>query len=320
MRRVHIPNVLRGLAVAVLLASPTVILFLQAHGSIGPGYGCWMFIAVPFAVGLLAALVRGWRTPCRLRSSLAAATWAIVGSSILLLVAWIEGIICIVMALPLALPLALLGGWIGHQLQAGRWRPASHPVAYSIAWLALPLIALTETAVAPEPPLYAVRTAIEIDAPPERVWRHVVSFSELPPPTDWLFHTGVAYPIRAEIDGTGVGAIRRCVFSTGTFVEPIEVWDEPLLLRFSVTDNPPPLDELNPFGEVHPAHLEGHLVSERGQFLLTPLPGGRTLLEGTTWYRHGLWPASYWRLWSDFIIHRIHLRVLRHVETLAEAP
>jgi hypothetical protein len=43
-------------------------------------------------------------------------------------------------------------------------------------------------------------------------------------------------------------------------------------------------------------------------------------LEGTTWYRHGLWPAEYWRWWSDAIIHRIHLRVLRHVRMLAEQP
>lgn len=29
-------------------------------------------------------------------------------------------------------------------------------------------------------------------------------------------------------------------------------------------------------------------------------------------------PATYWRLWSDAIVHRIHLRVLRHIKQLAE--
>ncbi len=61
-----------------------------------------------------------------------------------------------------------------------------------------------------------------------------------------------------------------------------------------------------------------HLLSRRGQFRITPLPNGDTLLEGTTWYQHGLWPAQYWRCWSDAIIHRIHLRVLNHVRMLAE--
>jgi hypothetical protein len=69
---------------------------------------------------------------------------------------------------------------------------------------------------------------------------------------------------------------------------------------------------------VHPPHLEGFLASNGGQFHLTPLSGGRTRPEGTTGYRHHLWPVHYWQLWSDFIIHRIHLRVLRLVKALAE--
>ena len=74
----------------------------------------------------------------------------------------------------------------------------------------------------------------------------------------------------------------------------------------------------SPWGDVHPKHLAGYMVSKQGQFQLTRLPGNRTLLQGTTWYQHGLWPAAYWRWWSDAILHRIHLRVLTHIRTLAE--
>jgi hypothetical protein len=125
--------------------------------------------------------------------------------------------------------------------------------------------------------------------------------------------------IRARIEGSGAGAVRRCEFSTGAFVEPIEVWDEPRLLRFSVTSNPAPMQEWNPLFAIHPPHLDGFLVSKEGQFLLTPLPGGKTRLTGSTLYQHGLWPAAYWRLWSDPIIHAIHDRVLRHIKTLTES-
>ena len=34
-----------------------------------------------------------------------------------------------------------------------------------------------------------------------------------------------------------------------TFVEPIEVWEKFRLLRFSVTGQAPPLQELSPYGE-----------------------------------------------------------------------
>ena len=51
--------------------------------------------------------------------------------------------------------------------------------------------------------------------------------------------TGITYPTHAE----GVGAIRKCNFTTGRFLEPITIWDEPNLLEFSVLDQPPPMVE-----------------------------------------------------------------------------
>ena len=76
--------------------------------------------------------------------------------------------------------------------------------------------------------------------------------------------------------------------------------------------------ELTPYRHVHPPHLDGALRSNRGEFLLIPLPGGRTRLEGRTWYEFEMFPQGYWTLWSDLVIHRIHERVLLHVKRLSE--
>ena len=62
------------------------------------------------------------------------------------------------------------------------------------------------------------------------------------------------------------------------------------------------------------------LKCREGQFTLTGLPDGRTRLEGTSWYESRLWPGPYWRLWCDWVAHRIHLRVLNQVKKLAEQP
>jgi hypothetical protein len=78
------------------------------------------------------------------------------------------------------------------------------------------------------------------------------------------------------------------------------------------------MEEWTPYPHIDPPHLHGFMVSNGGQFLLMPLPNGGTRLEGTTWYRHGLWPATYWKAWSDTIIHRIHMRVLTHIRDEAE--
>jgi hypothetical protein len=79
------------------------------------------------------------------------------------------------------------------------------------------------------------------------------------------------------------------------------------------------MKEWSPFADIHPPHLDDFLVSKGGQFHLIRLSDGTTQLEGTTWYQHHMWPAGYWRLWSDSILHQIHRRVLNHVKNLSEA-
>lgn len=272
-------------------------------------YGWTIFVLLPTFLGGAASWTFRPMTAAR-AASVGALT--VGAATCLLLLLGLEGLVCIGMALPLVMPLGALGGWLAY-------RAESSEVAGRAATmlLLLPAATLTWDAKAP-PPGFQVQTQIVVRATPEQVWKHVVAFSELPEPQEWFFRAGLAYPKRARIAGSGPGAVRYCEFSTGDFVEPIEIWDQPHLLRFRVTENPAPMNEWSPHSEIHPKHLNGYLVSKRGEFRLTRLANGRTLLEGTTWYQHGLWPAEYWRLWSDAIIHRIHLRVLNHVRRLAE--
>jgi uncharacterized membrane protein YhaH (DUF805 family) len=282
-------------------------------------YGWSLFVGLPFVLPMLSVVIYGFGREVTLGQALKIGWLWLMVVLVALIATAFEGLICILMMLPLAVPIALLGALIGYCVVAlGSRRPGDLGKVTLVLVALLPTIVGAEHVATPEPLLFTCETSVVVDAPPEAVWRNVVSFSDLDPPDDWVFRTGLAYPIRARIEGTGVGAIRRCEFSTGAFVEPIEVWDEPKLLRFAVTSNPAPMREWNPLFEIHPPHVDGFLVSKRGQFELTPLKGGRTLLRGSTLYQHGLWPASYWRLWSDPIIHRIHDRVLQHIKTLSE--
>ena len=122
----------------------------------------------------------------------------------------------------------------------------------------------------------------------------------------------------SHIEGQGVGATRYCEFTTGAFVEPITVWDPPHRLAFDVTEQPAPMFELSPYRDIHPPHLDGFMRSNRGEFRLVALDDGRTRLEGRTWYEVEMFPQWYWTLWTDSIIHRIHLRVLHHVQRISE--
>lgn len=281
-------------------------------------YGWALFVATPFLLGLLAAVLYGQRQPMSRAAAMRVGLMANAVAGLLLLGLAVEGVFCLAMASPIAAVLGSLGGLVGYAVISTTRRTESPPLLCA-AFLSLPLMMLGEHLTEPPSPLLRVTSAIVVNAPPERVWRHVVTFRDLPPPTEWMFRTGIAYPLRAEIAGRGVGAVRYCQFSTGPFVEPITVWDEPRRLRFAVTANPQPMQEWTPYRHVRPPHLDGFLASRQGQFRLEPMADGRTLLEGTTWYQHHLWPVAYWQVWSDYIIHKIHLRVLRHVQMLAEA-
>jgi uncharacterized membrane protein YhaH (DUF805 family) len=314
-----VPSGKLGSATVAALVSAGLGLVIGWFGtSVLGNYGWTLFVGLPFVMGFLAVMIHGFRQPRGIGSCILTAILAVALAGVGFLFMAMEGAICLIMAAPLAFALGIFGGIVGYLVQKSFWRPQVSPRLLLLVVLFSPLTMGLEKSVPPPLPVLEVKSSVTINAPPETVWRNVVSFSQLPPPREMIFKLGIAYPIRAEITGHGAGAIRRCVFSTGPFVEPIEVWDEPRLLKFSVTQNPEPMQEWTPYRHIHPAHLDDYLQSCGGQFRLVPLHNNRTLLEGTTWYYHHMWPATYWQLWSDQIIHNIHLRVLNHIKTLSE--
>ncbi len=276
-------------------------------------YGLALFVGAPFVMGVVSSFILVRRSDVGRREAITIGQLTLVVSALAILMFALEGALCLAMAYPLAALLAFLGSVLGSVL--GRMSHAG--TAPTGALVALPFLLATDTLFGP-PPVREVLTALEIDARPEDVWAHVVAFPELQPPREWIFRLGIAYPVGARIDGRGVGAVRSCEFSTGAFVEPITAWDPPERLAFDVVAQPPPMREISPYANVFAPHLVDGMVSRRGEFRLVPLPGGRTRLEGRTWYVLDLAPQAYWSLWSDFVVHRIHRRVLEHVAGLSE--
>jgi hypothetical protein len=267
-----------------------------------------LFLGLPFLLGIVSGLFFNYGRRRSVRSTLGVGALAVTVAGGLLLLLALEGLICLLMAAVMAYPLALLGALIGRSMAR-----SGPPVPAAMMLSAWPVFAIAPPWQSGPPPVREVVSAVEIDAPPEVVWRNVVGFSELPPPSEWILRAGIAYPLRARIEGEGVGAVRHCEFTTGAFVEPITAWEPGRRLAFDVASQPPSMREWSPYEIVHAPHVVGSMRSLRGEFRLTALPGGRTRLEGSTWYRLSLAPNAYWSLIADAVIHTIHTRVLRHV-------
>ena len=297
--------VLGGVAFG-LLAVALSVFGLETYGSV-------LFLGAPFTIGLIsgALLNRERRQTARATNLVALLAVSLCGGA--LMVFALEGALCLAMAAVLALPLAILGAHVGRASVVDRRATG----AMVVGW---PLLAVMPWDRPTQFPIRAVVSTIEIDAPPTRVWPNVIGFSDLPAPSEWLLKTGIACPLRAHIEGQGVGSVRYCEFSTGPFVEPITAWDPPNRLAFDVAKQPPSMREWSPYEVVHAPHVVGGMQSLHGEFRITALPNGRSRLRGTTWYRLKMSPGWYWGLYADEIVHVIHLRVLKHIGGLSEAP
>lgn len=276
-------------------------------------YGFALFIVTPLFMGICPVIIYGKKKSITRVEAFNIAALTLLCYFLFMIGFAIEGLICIIMALPFALFIVWIGSLIGHEIIT-KTPKGGVPTIIALLFI-IPIFSFVEKG--SEPSVTSVTTFIDIDASPEVVWENVVEFPQLKEPTEFIFQTGVAYPINAKIKGTGVGAIRYCNFTTGSFVEPITVWDQPKLLAFDVLEQPEPMKEIS-FWDIDAPHLHDYFVSKKGQFKLIALPNGKTRLEGTTWYYHRIKPEFYWKMWSNHIVHAIHNRVLEHIKKNSE--
>jgi hypothetical protein len=288
------------------------LLFVNILGE----YGWSLFVGVPFLLGFASVLLYGYHNPISYKQSVQVSLISVVLFSLMLFILALEGAICLIMGFPILLILAWIGGTIGFSIQERRRKNVLNITIVPL--LFIPLMGIWENLENQPPPIIAVETAVLVAADRQQVWDELLAFSPIEEPNEWIFKSGIAYPTHAEINGRGVGAIRNCTFTTGSFIEPITVWNEPTLLQFSVLDQPPPMAEWSFYEKLEITHLDGYFKSVKGQFKLTKQPDGSTLLEGTTWYQHEISPSFYWRFWSDYVLHKIHLRVLSHIKHKSE--
>ena len=302
---------------AILLApvSSTLISYISVYGF--AEYGWALFLGWPIVMGVISTLIvmangkhTGGQAVLTGLASLA------VVAAVFMLIAF-EGLICIVMSIPLAVPLNMAGVAIGYVISKGIKNAAAKNFYLPLVLIAcFPFLVGFESSTKSQPTLHKVVSTIEIDAPIENVWKTVVAFPQIEKEPEGILRLGFAYPINAKIEGSGVGAIRYCNFNTGPFVEPITEWQEPNLLAFDVKEQPQPMIETSPWGDIHTGHME-YIRSQKGQFRLYE-KDGKTVVEGTTFYTHDIAPDIYWKVYSDEIIHQVHMRVLTHIKDVSE--
>ena len=314
MKKEKILSAILAISITAIIAYLLAILsadFLEV-------YGVGVFLATPFICGLIAVWIYNRKGKKEVGESVSVSLIAGCISLLGFLVVGFEGLICLVMAIPVVLPLFIIGGSVGYAISNAIGNRIVSDTTVMLLLIFVPFLMGFESQEETKPQMRTATTTVEIDAPIEDVWHEVIQFSKIPEPTEFLFRIGIAYPTDARIEGSGVGAIRYCNFSTGTFVEPITHWEENRKLAFDVVEQPEPMTEISPYTRIHPPHLDWAIRSVKGQFLLKERADGIVELEGTTWFYTVMEPELYWSSITEEMIHLIHMRVLNHIKTTVE--
>ena len=278
-------------------------------------YGYGMFLVSPLVIGATTGYLGNRAGDIGVsRTSMLAASAASLGGVALLATA-LEGMVCILMAAPIGIAAAMIGGELGRMIAVFTRRPPHQTLS---GFALLPLVFAIEN-VLPATTSFETTETIAVHAPPERVWKSIVNMDTIEEPPALPFRLGVAYPLRGEVVGEGIGAVRRGEFSTGTAIERVTEWVPNQKLAFVVVTDVPGMRELSPYEHVHSPHVVGYFLTTNTSFELRPLPDGRTEVVERTSHQLKLDPVLYWLPMARWVVHANNVRVLAHISRRAES-
>ncbi|WP_243394665.1 hypothetical protein [Leptospira adleri] len=232
------------------------------------------------------------------------------------LVNW-EGMICLIMGLPIYLVLSSVGG-----IAVGIWFyifPKNRMnLLGALGILSLPLVSgYLESHWDLPNEIRFVETSIRIEATPEKIWKNIIRIPELEKTEHGFFYTmGFPRPLEATLSRDGVGGIREAKFEKGLlFYETITEWKPLRRLKFEIKADPnlTPLTTLDthvvPGGPYFDA-LQGEYELEYLQNA-DPTEKQNVVLHLRSKYRLSTHFNFYASLWGDFLMRDIQNTILR---------
>jgi hypothetical protein len=277
-------------------------------------YGYGLFIAAPVAIAMTTGYIANRRGDIGSAATMKSVFGGLLLGGLALVGFAFEGLICLVLASPLIAVMAVIGGLLGRGMAIIGRRPRA--TAMSVAFV--PILMMGETILPPHASFESAES-VDVAASPAAVWDSIVHMGPIPGAPAIPFRWGLAYPMRGEIIGSGVGAVRRGVFSTGVAYERVTAWEPGHKLTFIVLSDPPSMHELSPYAHVNAPHVNGYFRTLDARFTITPLADGKTRLTLATHHDLDLEPALYWLPLAEWATHANKVRVLEHFRRQAEA-
>jgi hypothetical protein len=296
---------LSGVAIILLAVAVSAVIFRA--------YGWGLFVLTPFVVGITTGfLANRHEVQSMGKTNGLVLLSAALGCFGLILFA-LEGLICLILASPLAAVFAIAGGALGRRAA----RIGKDPMGPVYCVALLPAMFAVDAAY---PPAVTMMTdeSVLIEAPAPQVWQALISEEPIREPATLVGRMGLAYPERAHLSGRGVGAIRTGYFTTGEAREEITDWKENGLLSFMVLSQPPAMKEMSPYQHVNAPHVDGYFQTGETQFEIEALSETQTRLTIRAAHRLRIDPVIYWEPIARWAASSNTRRVLRDIKVKAE--
>jgi hypothetical protein len=229
-----------------------------------------------------------------------------------------EGVICILMLLPLWIPAAVAGSMATYGL---RLRIRERGRLFCTALLLVPLVAAQiEAEFEPATGWYVVEREVIVDTAPSEVWPHLVAIADIEPNEGrWNLTQDVLdipRPVSASLERRGSKLIRRATWESGVrFEEHITDWRAGRSVEWAFAFPDPSVQQHT---DQHIAPHGTHLRIDRGGYRLQATEDGRTRLRLYT--RYGLRTPlnGYAAAWGELLLGDIQENVLAIVKGRAE--
>lgn len=222
-----------------------------------------------------------------------------------------EGVICVVMAMPLFFLSSSLGG-VAAGLLARRKQRSSRATTLCLAMLPL-LLAPAEARLDAPIQTRTVESQIVIHAAADIIWRNIERVPAISPSeirSTWAQRIGFPRPVEATLSYEGVGGVRHATFERGLlFVETVNIWEPRHRLAFTIRADSAhipttTLDEHVTIGSRYFDVLDG-------EYRLEPLADGNTLLHLSSRQRLSTDFNGYAGLWTDLIMQNLQTSILQ---------
>ncbi|MCE7994581.1 MAG: polyketide cyclase [Roseivirga sp.] len=258
-------------------------------------YGWGMFAMLPFCVGLAAGL-----TP-KPRNAFKGVGYSLGILFVVLIFTAIEGIVCILLMLPifgLAIGLGFLIGSFFRRAWLAKYNNARLQLLPLVLFLGV--ISVENRVAKHEEVIYEVRSEIILPYSPEEVYDAIKSVDTLIAEKPFLMKLDLPVPQKCILEKEEVGALRICYFEGGRIIERVTELERGEILKMDVIDY----------------ELTGRewLGFKEAIYYFEPMGTGGCKMTRVTTYSTELYPRAYWKPLERLGIEQEHEYVFRNLQ------